>query len=139
MAIARGESQICELSSFSGEFLPRGRSRVHLVPFPYLRSSSMPTPRDLDRAKTTGDRRRGIGFLRPQDSYRRFSWHGSIYLFSPPPKGRRARWMDRGLDPCRSGKIIRMPFEPFRHSLDLASKTSVFPTNNRGSFVVFHR
>lgn len=47
--------------------------------------------------------------------------------------------MDRGLDPCRSGKIIRMPFEPFRHSLDLALKTSVFPTNNRGSFVVFHR
>lgn len=82
MPTARG--QICESSSFSGEFLPRGRSRgtrVHPSSISYQRSSSMLAPRDRDRAKTTGDRRGGkdrIGFLRPRDSYRRFSWHGSI-------------------------------------------------------------
>lgn len=92
----------------------------------------MLTPRDLDRAKTTGDRRRGgkrqgteSAFCGPKIATGAFH---AIYLFFPssPEEGRKARWMDGGLDPCRSSKIIRMPFEPFRHSLDPASKNVRF-------------
>lgn len=73
-----GRGQICESSSFNGEFLPRGGrsrgTRVHPISVP----RSMLAPRDRDRAKTTGDRRGKIesAFCGPEIATGAF--HGSI-------------------------------------------------------------
>lgn len=112
MAIARGESQICELSSFSGEFLPRGRSRVHLVPFPICVPHRC-SPREISIARkqqVTGDGE--SAFCGPKIATGAFRGTAP-FTFFPFPKGEESAVDGQGIRSLPLGQDYSNAFRTF--------------------------